>query len=78
MRVEQALRMAKRFVIDELGANYNSVRPLSASLDDNIAKWTITCEYTYSPYFMAEDKRGVVKIIIDNTSGIIDTFTQVE
>ncbi len=78
MKLEEVLTVVKRFVYDEMRANYGSVRPLEAVMDAKTAKWTVTCEYLYTPQLFAEAERRVVELTVDEGSEKIEKFRQIK
>jgi len=70
--------MVKRFIYDEMKADYGTARPTEAVLDEKTSKWKVTCEYTYSPYIFSKPETRIVELKIDNISEKIDSFRQVK
>lgn len=78
MKLEEVLRMVKRFIYDEMKADYGTARPIEAVLDEKTAKWKVTCEYRYSPYILSTPETRIVELKVDNISGKIESFRQVK
>jgi len=78
VELEEVLGKAKRFIYNEMRADYGTARPLEAVLDENAAKWKIICKYAYSPNIFASPETKIVELKIDNTSGKIESFKQVK
>ena len=78
MKLEEVLRMVKRFIYNEIKADYGTARPIEAVLDEKTAKWKVTCEYKYSPYILSTPETRIVELKVDNISGKIESFRQVK
>jgi len=78
MKLEEVLREVKRFIYDEIKADYGSARPIEAVLDEKAAKWKVTCEYEYKPYIFATSTTKIVELEVDDISGKIESFKQVK
>jgi len=78
VKLEEVLRIVKRFLYDEMRADYGTVRPIEAVLDENAARWNVTCEYQYSTTVSSSPETRIVELKIDNIAEKIESFRQVK